>query len=71
MRSRAERRHHEDRIKRRVRRYYGGTAGTDPRRIGRTAHAPRTCSCRMCGNPRRYQGELTLAERIAREVDAE
>lgn len=67
MRSRSERRHHEARIKRRVRGYYGGRDAADPRRLGRIAHARRLCSCALCGNPRRYWRELTVQERRARE----
>jgi hypothetical protein len=65
MRSRAFRRHHEYRIKQRVRRYYGGYAADLPRHLGRIAHARQLCSCAMCGNPRRYFGEPTLQERRA------
>lgn len=65
MKSRAIRRHHEHRIKRRVRRYYGGVHQHDPRRTGHIAHARALCSCPMCGNPRRWRGELTLQERRA------
>lgn len=31
--------------------------------IARAVTTPAACSCWMCGNPRRRQGELTLAER--------
>lgn len=65
MRSRALRRHHENRIKRRVENHYGGYALGNARHIGRIAHAPQACSCWMCGNPRRHLGELTLQERRA------
>ena len=65
MRARAIRRHHEQRIKRRVRRYYGGYAAELPRHLGRIAHSRQRCSCWMCGNPRRYLGEPTLQERRA------
>jgi len=63
MRSRAERRHHELRVKKRVGNYYGGYARDNPRHIGKIAHARRLCSCNLCGNPRRYFGERTLQER--------
>jgi len=63
MRSRAERRHHELRVKKRVCNYYGGYARDNPRHIGKIAHARRLCSCNLCGNPRRYFGERTLQER--------
>ena len=62
---RAVRRHHEQRVKRRVSRYYGGYAHGQPRHLGKLAHARRPCSCWMCGNPRRYCGEPTLQERRA------
>ena len=63
MRSRAVRRHHEERVKARVRSYYGGYARFRPRSIGRIAHARQLCSCFMCGNPRHYWGGGTLQER--------
>jgi hypothetical protein len=65
MRSRALRRHHEQRMKARVRTYYGGRVAGDPRRLGRIAHTRRECSCSMCGNPRRYFGLRTVQERHA------
>jgi hypothetical protein len=65
VRSRAFRRHHERRVKRRVRDYYGGYAAALPRHLGRIARSRRLCSCWMCGNPRRYLGERTLQERRA------
>jgi hypothetical protein len=64
MSTRALRRHHEERMKRRVTGYYGGYARQDPRHIGKIAHARKLCSCWMCGNPRRL-GERTLQERRA------
>ncbi|MGI9190252.1 MAG: hypothetical protein ACR2F9_08930, partial [Longimicrobiaceae bacterium] len=53
------------RIKCRVERYYGGYARHDERHRGKLAQARTPCSCWMCGNPRRYRGELTLQERRA------
>jgi hypothetical protein len=63
MRSRALRRHHEQRIKQRVRGYYGGYARANPRHLGTIAHTRQLCSCAMCGNPRHHFGERTLQER--------
>jgi hypothetical protein len=63
MKSRSVRRHHEERIKRRVKEYYGGAFRHDVRSIGKLAHSQTPCSCWMCGNPRRYEGEPTLRER--------
>lgn len=61
-RTRAFRRHHLLRVKRRVRSYYGGVHRDDPRRIGQMAHSRPLCSCWMCGNPRRYFRMVTLQE---------
>ena len=71
MRSRAVRRHHEHRIKLRVRSYYGGYARHIPRSLGHIAHARQLCSCVVCGNPRRYFGEPTMQERRAERYRAE
>ena len=65
--SRALRRHHEKRIKRRVEQYYSGVHRNDPRRIGQMARARKLCSCWMCGNPRRYFNEPTLREKRLEE----
>ena len=69
MPSRSLRRHHEQRVKRRVAAYYGGYARRDPRHIGKIAHARQLCSCWMCGNPRRRLGEPTLQELRAADRD--
>ncbi len=65
----AWRRHHESRMKYRVRQYYGGYAKDKPRHVGRIAHARKPCSCWMCGNPRRYFKERSLQERRALQPD--
>ena len=65
MKSRALRRHHEERMKQRVGGYYGGNARGLPRAVGKLAHTRTPCSCWMCGNPRRRLAELTLQERRA------
>jgi len=62
---RAIRRHHEQRVKRRVSGYYNGYARGNPQQLGKIAHARQLCSCWMCGNPRRYLDERTLQERRA------
>jgi len=68
MHSRAMRRHHEARVKARVRRYYGGLAMGSPRDTGKIAHARSLCSCRLCGNPRRYWKEVTVQEMRAEQA---
>ena len=42
----------------------------EPRRVGMYAETPKVCSCWMCGNPRRYHGELSMQERRAMEAEA-
>jgi hypothetical protein len=68
MKSRAIRRHHEERIKHRVKEYYGGVHKEQPRKIGQIAHARKLCSCPACGNPRKYFDEPTLRERRSEET---
>ncbi len=68
MKLRAIRRHHELRIKQRVKEYYSGAHRGDPRRIGIIAHSRQLCSCFMCGNPRKWLNEPTRQERIALDV---
>jgi hypothetical protein len=63
MQSRADRRHHMQRLKQRVADYYIGHARDDARARGRLAKTRTPCSCWMCGNPRRHLGERTLQER--------
>jgi len=64
------RRHHERRIKERMRSYYGGYARNNARALGKLAQSRSPCSCWMCGNPRRYSGESTLQERRSLCFDA-
>lgn len=63
---RGVRRHHLERMKRKVANYYGGYAKGNPKIIGRLAQTRTPCSCYMCGNPRRKLGEVTLAEKKVR-----
>ncbi|MES2257252.1 MAG: hypothetical protein V4724_01980 [Pseudomonadota bacterium] len=75
-RKRAERRHHFARIKRKRLDYYGGQALDMPRvdrlRVaGIYARTMPVCSCWMCGNPRRYLGEVTMQERRFAELARE
>jgi hypothetical protein len=43
---------------------YWADLGKDPRRAGILAHTPALCSCWMCGNPRKFNGRLTIQELI-------
>lgn len=71
MRTRSERRHFEQRQKARARKFHGGTAKLSPRHLGRAAHSPQSCSCWMCGNPRRFVGAVTIQERRAQTRGSE
>jgi hypothetical protein len=63
--NRALRRHHLERMKRKVADYYLGYAKGNPRLIGRLAHTRTICSCPMCGNPRRHFKIKTRQELLA------
>jgi hypothetical protein len=65
---RALRRHHLARIKQKRIAYHGDYVRHLPhaeqlRHVGRFAHTMPSCSCWMCGNLRRYFGEVTLQEK--------
>lgn len=62
---RAERRHQEERIKRKVAAYYSGWPATNPRFLGKVAHSRALCSGMCCGNRRRYEGERISEKRRA------
>ena len=62
---RAERRHHDQRMRdryRRKERLHPLWSSTSPASAGRYANHGCTCSCDMCGNPRRYFKEKTIQE---------
>lgn len=70
---RAERRHHRERIKNRVKSFADMQydKAHDPEayeyRLVRRIDTRQPCSCEGCGNPRRY-GEKSLQERKAYEI---
>jgi len=69
MRSRAYRRHQLEKKKKWVektftryfREFMNGV------RVGFTAHTPKSCSCWMCGNQRKYHGD-TLQEKRQKDM---
>jgi len=65
----ALRRHHAQRMKtwvlRTLRHYFTEGHSFPARRVGMYSKTPKICSCFMCGNPRRFHGELTIQERRA------
>ena len=52
------------RVRKNLRHYFQGD-DFEPRRVGMYAETPKPCSCWMCGNPRRYHGEMSMQERRA------
>lgn len=67
---RSMRRHHEARKKERMRRMtmlWG--VNPDAATIGKVAAAPKSCSCWMCGNPRKWmKGRARLTMQEQREM---
>lgn len=60
---RALRRHHTRRLKRNRKDYWFGDM--NKRQLGKVVTTPHPCSCRSCGNQRKWEGE-TRQEQIAR-----
>jgi len=78
--SRGDRLHDEKRIKKKITKMVketwckAGDTGEllSPKNIGRMAHTPHSCSCRCCGNPRKYEkgvSKLTKQEQKQKEKD--
>lgn len=65
---RALRRHHANRMMRKVSNYYAAWCRDDREQFARYHynHAA-LCSCEGCGNPRKHFGEKTMQERKADE----
>jgi hypothetical protein len=61
--SRALRRHHAARLKKKRQYYYGWTKKLDPQQLGKVLNAVPSCSCYMCGNPRKYFKERSVQEK--------
>lgn len=62
--SRANRRHHRFRIRekaKRIMKFVMGDSYDDEDAVKRADHLA-TCSCNMCGNPRKFYGEKTRQE---------
>ena len=70
--TRAERRANAERAKARAKRqlkvmWRFGLCPLNERAVGLHAATPKLCSCYLCGNPRRYFGEITLREQKRNE----
>ncbi|MCK5616713.1 hypothetical protein KAR91_83400 [Candidatus Pacearchaeota archaeon] len=62
--NRALRRHHKQRIKNKVKYYYGGVHINNPKYIGMASVTRHACSRYCCGNPRKHFNEVTRQEKI-------
>jgi hypothetical protein len=61
--SRAVRRHHVARLKNSRKHYFVVNWWDDiAKRLGVISQYPKKCSCPMCGNPRKWLNERTIAE---------
>lgn len=72
--TRSQRRHELERIKKTVaarvqakalatEKATVGEVPIDPIAIGKSCQTPASCSCKMCGNPRKHFGETTIQEK--------
>lgn len=62
--ARSVRRHHNARLKIARINYWGFEGKLNARQLGIALASPACCSCYMCGNPRKWQRELTLQEQL-------
>lgn len=72
MSQRALRRHHRIRLLNKRKYYYRGAMiedGFNSNNIARVINTPKSCSCWMCGNPRKYHKELTVKEQKWIEIE--
>lgn len=61
--SRSERRHHTGRLKNNRKMYWRVNELLSEKHLGMAVQYPKSCSCHMCGNPRKYEKqERTLDE---------
>lgn len=68
---RAQRRFHRERIRNKRKSYWNANdlpnGHLDDVRLGIVTSTPATCSCWMCGNPRKYWGDKTRQELMSEE----
>ena len=61
--TKAQRRHQAQRVKRNQSEDLRDRPHLTPSAVGKHASTAAPCSCALCGNPRKYRGELTVQER--------
>lgn len=74
--SRAERRHHHERMKNKVSKFHWikkwfGSNESREDHIRKMAETRKPCSCYMCGNPRKHWKDKTLQEKKFDEYEIE
>ena len=76
MKSRAERRHHHNRMIEKVKHFwwlqkdkYWGSEEKRQKHIRKMAETRHPCSCHMCGNPRTIFNEVTMQEKRIKESE--
>lgn len=60
--SRLRRRCYASLLKKKRAKYWSNWANSE-KGVGKLVHTATNCSCWMCGNPRKFFGELTMQER--------
>lgn len=68
--SRARKRHHRERLKKKRRYHWGRDLLTEPEVLAKAVNTPKPCSCMMCGNERRHSGD-TMQERRIKDIEHE
>ncbi len=67
---RGERKAQEERLKKARKRYWGlKNQENEAKKIGMLLHTPASCSCHMCGNPRKYESKQSIQEQRANQFD--
>lgn len=66
----SENRFQVERIRSRKKNYKSYNVVTNSN-IGRLVRTPSACSCWMCGNPRKFFGELTVQEKKFLDIEKE
>lgn len=61
---RALRWHHDASLGAARRFHWGRDIRNEPKYLGMAINTPCSCSCWMCGNPRRHLNEVTLQEKL-------
>jgi hypothetical protein len=67
---RALRRHHIERLKKSRLFHWGRNLTGRHKELGKAVNSPCSCSCCLCGNPRKWWNEKSIQERRQMYVDS-